>query len=78
MLAKPETSQLSKVAIRRALHFRCDQFRIAACDAGYIASPKFPKDLKLQRNKVFAQAFWGSRLEYHGEFELILGIAREL
>jgi hypothetical protein len=60
------------------LHGRCDQFRIATCDAGYIASPEFPKDLKLEWNKVSAQAFWGSRLEYHGEFELVLGIAREL
>jgi hypothetical protein len=60
------------------LHFRCDQFRIAACDAGYIASPEFPKDLKLQQNKVSAQAFWVFRLKHHDEFELILGIAREL
>ncbi|CAK9275740.1 unnamed protein product [Sphagnum jensenii] len=74
----PRLRNYPKVAIRKALHFRCDQFRIAAYDAGYIASPEFSKDLTLQRNKVFAQAFWGSKLEYHGEFELIFGIAREL
>jgi hypothetical protein len=60
------------------LHGRCDQFHIATCDAGYIAIPEFLKDLKLQQNKVSTQAFWGFKLEYHGEFELIFGIAQEL